>query len=226
MDMGDKGNSQLNKPMLQRFVINLFGESGAGKTTVLQRLIDILRVRAKYSLEVAEDFLVQDRKAVMWYRSGKQYSGTVCVCAKGDSLGLIKGNFDFFEKHNDVPKAMTPWTSWEKACGKELSKTEMQNTTKHKLPVGVLVTASRKPLECYKGLLSGVKSCSVLNVPIRVDACCSLNLQKNSCEWMASARTVPEVLLFHVNYVLRHAKFKANKKNLIDPSTLGLSCAL
>lgn len=196
MDMVDKGILQSNKPTLQRFVINLFGESGSGKTTVLQRLIDIMRVRAKYSLEVSEDFLAQDRKAVLWYRTGRQYSGSVCVCTKGDSLELVKGNFDFFEAHNDVSSAMTPWSSWEKAFGQELSKTGLKSTTKHKHPIGVLVTASRKPLDRYKGLLDGLKDYSVLNVPIRVDACCPLNAQKNSCDWMASVRTVPEVLLF------------------------------
>lgn len=224
--MEDNGGPQPTKPSFRRFVISLFGESGAGKTTVLKCLIDMLRTRARYNLEVSEGFLTHDLRSIMWYRTGRKYSGAVCVCTMGDTVEIIQKNFDFFEAHFNnlqTQQATTPWTLWEKEFGQE---TELQSTRKHDAPIGVLVTASRKPLGEYKKLRDRLKGYSVLNVPIRVDIWHGLRVQTSSCDWMTSVRAIPELLLFHVNHVLRYNQFKkcvGGKGNRVNFSTLSSS---
>lgn len=224
--MSDNGDSQPRKPPFKRFVISLFGESGAGKTTVLGRLIGMLRTRARYNLEVSEGFLTHDLRSIMWYRTGRKYSGAVCVCTMGDTVEIIQKNLDFFEAHFDdlqAAQTTTPWSLWEKEFKQKLSEAELQSITKHGAPIGVLVTASRKPLGEYKKLRDRLKGYAILNIPIRVDVWHGLKAQTNSCEWMTSVRAIPELLLFQINHVLRQAKFKVyspKKKHLVDFAVL------
>lgn len=211
--MSDNGDSQPSKPPFKRFVISLFGESGAGKTTVLGRLIDMLRTRARYNLEVSEGFLTHDLRSIMWYRTGRKYSGAVCVCTMGDTVEIIQKNLDFFEAHFDdlqAAQTTTPWSLWEKEFKQKLSEAELQSITKHGAPIGVLVTASRKPLGEYKKLRDRLKGYAILNIPIRVDVWheSELDTPTDSRDWMTSVRAIPELLLFHVNHVLRYNQFK------------------
>lgn len=211
--MSDNGDSQPSKPPFKRFVISLFGESGAGKTTVLGRLIEMLRTRARYNLEVAEGFQTHDLRSIMWYRTGRKYSGAVSVCTMGDTVEIIQKNFDFFEAHFNnqlTAQITTPWSLWEKEFNQELTEVELQSTTKHGAPIGVLVTASRKPLGEYKKLRDRLKGYAILNIPIRVDVWHESELDKptDSRDWMTSVRAIPELLLFHVNHVLRYNQFK------------------
>ena len=230
--MSENGNPKSGNPSFKRFVICLFGGSGAGKTTVLGCLIDMLRRRAQYNLEVSEGFQTHDLRSIMWYRTGRKYSGGVCVCTMGDTVEIIQKNFDFFEAHFNnqrTSQITTPWSLWEKDFCQDLSETELQSTAKHGAPIGVLVTASRKPLGSYKELQDKIKGYTVLNVPIRVDVWHGCDKQTNSCEWMTSVRAVPELLFFHVNHVLRQAKFKEYSKKekcLVDFDALSsnVSC--
>ena len=196
----------------KRFIINFFGESGSGKTTVLCRLIEMLRLRAKYNLEVADGFLTRDRKAMLWYRSGRKYSGAVCVCTSGDTAEIIRENISFFQRHFDVVNGNTPWHAWCDAIrdgDPPLSQEEVKSTQMHQLPIGILVTASRKPLRYYRTLPS-LSDYNCLDVPILVNAWHGLNGSNNaSCDWMNSLLVPAEVLLVHVNYILHNGCFKS-----------------
>lgn len=184
------------------FVINLFGESGTGKTTVLRNLIEMLRPHTKLGLEVSEHFGGKDCRAIFWYRTGKSKPGAVCVCTQGDSLGIIRQNIDFFESHFSARKAITPWAMWKK-----LALEGGGNMTTPCPQIGILVTASRKPLGRYKKLLTRLQGYEILNIPISLDVWNNHNSPKG-LDWTTSIHTLPELLLLHINYVLHNVSFK------------------
>lgn len=199
-----KGNSIVQRSNI--FIISFFGKSGAGKTTALCRLIEMLRQRARYNLEVADGFQAHDRRTIMWYRTGKKYSGAVCVCTSGDTCEIIQRNIDFFTRHFDVTKGKTPWSAWCDAVrdGKpDLSSDELKSIKKFDVPIGVLVTASRKPLRDYGSKLKLPPNVEPIDVPVRIDAWHGLKSLANICDWMSSVLVPPEVLLFKINYILR-----------------------
>ena len=202
-------------PVTKTFVINLFGESGTGKTTVLCQLIEMLRCRAKYNLEVAERFQSHDRRAMMWCLSGMQFSGAVSVCTLGDTLKIIQDNVNFFERFFNVPQNKAPWYAWCDAIRGNtpvLKQKEIASTQKSGQILGILVTAARKPLHHYKALKLPSNSI-ILDVPIRVDAWHNVNDQLGNCDWMSSIFTPPEVLLSIVNYILHNGKLKQYSSN-------------
>lgn len=221
----------------KKFIINLFGESGMGKTTVLRQLIEMLRSRSKYNVEVSEGFQTHDLRSIMWYRAGRKYSGAVCVCTMGDSLDIIKNNLAFFDAHFDVSQSKTPWDFWKDSFPKgnstlqdEKSKSQqdekVQNAKANDSPIGILITASRKPFgDYYKKIKDSFKGyIDILNIPIQIEVKYNANghgANENKAkvkpfnDWMASLRSTPELLLFHINYLLRNEKFRSIK-NPID----------
>ena len=201
-----------NKKMLlqkNRFVINLFGESGSGKTQILSSLTNILCERSKYVFAVSDGFLSRDRRTMTWYRTGKKFSGAVCVCTSGDSIEIIQQNFRFFCNHLG---GNSPWLAWQNEMKQiksvqEFERFKLDDVFRHGEPIAILVTASRKPLELYGKLQ--LAQYTVVNIPVRADV---WHGNRTGCAgnvpWMASVRTTPEALLFHVNYILRHGQIK------------------
>lgn len=195
----------------KKFIISLFGESGVGKTTVLLKLIEKLRQRARYNLEVADGFQSRDRRTIMWYRTGKKYSGAVCVCTSGDTREIIQSNIDFFTRHFDVANGKAPWNAWCNAIrdGKPvLSSDELKTTRMFDAPIGLLVTAARKPLRDYGSKLRLPSGVNLIDVPVRIDVWHGLKNPPNICDWMSAVFVPPEVLLFKINYLLRNDSFK------------------
>lgn len=200
---------------MTKFIINLFGESGAGKSTVLLQLIEMLRKQSKYFMEVRDNFKTRDWRSIMWCRSGQKYSGAVSVCTMGDTEPILLDNLQFFDRLFDPKNSASPWNAWEDVTARKVSKQERANLRDDK--IGVLVTASHKPLVCYKKLSKVINSrgYKVINIPIRVDF---WNGSKGSVHeelWTASEFTVPQVLLFHVNYIVRNGCLRKmlNKKH-------------
>ena len=193
------------------FIISLFGESGVGKTNALRRLIEMLRQRARYNLEVADGFQSRDRRTIMWYRTGKKYSGAVCVCTSGDTREIIQVNIDYFTRHFDVANGKAPWNAWSNAIrdgNHDLSSDELKNTRMFDVPIGILVTAARKPLRDYGLKLKLPLGANLIDVPVRIDAWHGLKDPSNVCDWMSSVLVPPEVLLFKITYILRNDSFK------------------
>ena len=141
---------------MSKFIINLFGESGAGKLTVLLQVIELLKKQSKYFMEVRDRFKTRDCRSMMWCRSGQKYSGAVSVCTMGDTEPILIKNIKFFERLFDPSNSVSPWNVWEDAVGEKASKKERAHLRTDK--IGVLVTASHKPLVCYKKLSKVINS--------------------------------------------------------------------
>ena len=218
--MSTTANQQTGSPSGNRFIINLFGESGMGKTTILRQLIEMLRSRAQYNLEVGEGFQTHDLRSMMWYRTGWKYSGAVCVCTMGDSVDIIKKNIDFFNTHFDSSKNLFPWISWVEAFRRgdsPLATSELNSTKMPSSAIGILVTASRKPIvKSDKKLKDRLQGFNILNIPIQLDIWPKLEEEGKIGIWRASVRSPSELVLVHVNYLLRNAKFKPIPKKVFD----------
>ena len=193
---------------MSKFIINLFGESGAGKSTVLLQLIEMLRKQSKYFMEVRDNFKTRDCRSMMWCRSGQKYSGAVSVCTMGDTEPILLDNLKFFDRLFDPKNLASPWNTWEDVTARKVSKQERANLRDDK--IGVLVTASHKPLVCYKKLSNVItsKGYKVVNIPVRVDFWNGTKGSVPEEKWVASEFTVPQVLLFHVNYIIRNGQFR------------------
>lgn len=196
-----------------RFIINLFGESGMGKTTVLRQLIEMLRVRAQYNIEVGDGFKTQDLRSIMWYRIGQSPAGVVCVCTKGDNPGIIKENVRFFNDHFQVLKSKGSWTSWV--------PDEFKNAMSQGSPIGVLVTASRKPfIKGNKKSEDSLEGFDILNIPIQLDIWPNPEEERQIGTWRTAVRSPSELVLVHINYLLRNAMFKPIPKKIFDFKSL------
>ena len=184
-----------------KFIINLFGESCAGKTTTLCNLLQMLRPRVKYSLSTSEGFRSRDRREMTWYRVGNKNMGAVCVCTCGDTKEIVKKNIEFFERHFYAQNM--PWDKWCEACDAKLSDVEKEKLSED--PIGILVTASRKPLAEYD---FDLHEFSLLDIPIRADYWHDEVATKNPCKWTLPIAVLPESILFHIHYTLRFKAFK------------------
>lgn len=199
---------------MSKFIINLFGESGAGKSTVLLQLIEMLRKQSKYFMDARDRFRTCDCRSMLWCRSGQKYSGAICVCTMGDTESILLKNLKFFERLFDPNKSVAPWNEWEEVFDEKVSENERANLRDEK--IGVLVTASHKPLVCYKKFWKKIShdGYKVVNIPVRVDFWNGESGNVLAEKWVASEFTVPQVLLFHVNYIVRNGSFRvAIKKN-------------
>ena len=151
----------------------------------------------------------------MWCSSGMQFSGAVCVCTLGDTPKIIQENFDFFKRFFDVSQGKTPWYAWCDAVRDNkpsLKRKEIESTQKSGQVLGVLVTASRKPLRNYKALKLP-QNIIPLDVPIRIDAWHNPNNQRCNSDWMSSIFTPPEVLLSIINYIFHTGNLKQYSSN-------------
>ena len=178
------------------FVINLFGESHSGKTTILKCLINLLRAQSRCAVDLDSDKV--DQKSLTWHcNGGGKQLGSVCVCTAGDTEPVVVGNVGFFKQ---AMKRSSPWNFL--VCN--VPGSVIRSVAGF---CAILVMASRKPLSAYKNL-EIPPGCEVVNFPVRVDGWHAVGVAKIGSDWMSSVRMTPEVLLFHVNYILRKGGVK------------------
>lgn len=220
----------------KKFIICVFGESSAGKSTLLRSLFCDIIGNSKYSICDAEGFQCKDRRAVGWYRTGRSRQGVVAIGTPGDSWDVIKANIDFFEKH------LSLWDEWFKNCtlngGRRIiemdadfdKKRDRLAESPEKLGIPkILVTAARKPLESYAEWDEYKSEYEVLNIPINVDAWYfrkEKSEDTDAVEWMLPVRLIKESLLENIRYVLikkNLRRYPGKSERKIDPKKIKAS---
>ena len=202
----------------KKFIICVFGESSAGKSTLLRSLFSDIIGNSKYSICDAEGFQCKDRRAAGWYRTGRSRQCVIAIGTPGDSWDVIKANVDFFMRH------LRLWDEWFKNYtlngGRRLVKKGVDFNKKKDRQVEdpdeldmpkILVTAARKPLESYAEWDEYKSEFEVLNIPINADAWYFQNEKAEDVgvvEWMLPVRLIKESLLENIRYIMIKKKLK------------------
>lgn len=188
----------------KKFIICVFGESSAGKSTLLRSLFCDIIGNSRYSICDAESFDGKDRRVAVWYRVGNSNQGIVAIGTAGDRWEIIKANIRFFKKHLHL------WDEWSKNCSFYGKEREKKGFGKENIPM-VLVTAARRPLGAYRGWKDFEHEFEVLNIPINVDAWYFRKEESkdtDAVEWMLPVRLIKESLLENIRYILIKRKLK------------------
>lgn len=198
---------------MKKFIICVFGESSAGKSTLLRGLISDIMLNSKYAVCDAEGFQSKDRRMAAWYRTGKSRQGIVAIGTPGDSWDIINANIKFFEKHLHL------WNEWYKnktTVGKRRCKNKCEEDKKKgcyfecpkkgEYP-SILITSARMPLHEYKEWGKCCKKYEVLNIPMDVEVW-YLKDDKKDVDWMSPIRLTAESIMDNIRYILINKKIK------------------